>query len=285
LPPELLPFAENFYRRFPEEFVALGAPGLEQIFDLRIEGTRSRRISDNPTEKTVEITIRRWQPPFPQQPPFSSPYPSCYGSFPQQGPYTGLSSPPTAFPGPYSCPPPQPSQQRHAPAPSSAEGQMASQLARLETALAVMLPQVEAAMRQSQQSQQQGNFVTTNHNKPAPGVTFGGEQVGGGTPAGGATPTTGAPASPLRERRNMANMSIQPPVRMELRPTAPPAPRVEEPAAVVPESSVKPAAADNVRQQSPKTKPEKPRINPVRMLPNSNDPESPRSPGRYSAWN
>lgn len=60
---ELLVYAENFYRRFPEEFLALGAPGLEEIFDLRPHGTRSRRISETPAEKTVEITIRRWQAP------------------------------------------------------------------------------------------------------------------------------------------------------------------------------------------------------------------------------
>lgn len=63
LPLELLPYAENLYRRFPEEFLALGAPGLEQVFDLRPHGTWSRRLSETPTEKTVEITIRRWQMP------------------------------------------------------------------------------------------------------------------------------------------------------------------------------------------------------------------------------
>lgn len=63
LPVELQVFAENLYRRFPEEFMALGMPGLEDTFDLRPNGTWSRRILETPSEKTVEITIRRWPPP------------------------------------------------------------------------------------------------------------------------------------------------------------------------------------------------------------------------------
>mmetsp|Transcript_108976 Transcript_108976/g.339615 ORF Transcript_108976/g.339615 Transcript_108976/m.339615 type:complete len:335 (-) Transcript_108976:144-1148(-) len=63
LPLELQSYAENFYRRFPEEFIALGMPGLEDVFDLRPNGTWSKRMSETPVEKTVEITIRRWQIP------------------------------------------------------------------------------------------------------------------------------------------------------------------------------------------------------------------------------
>jgi hypothetical protein len=60
LPAELIPYAENLYRRFPEEFIALGMPGLEAVYDLRPSGTWSRRMFETPSEKTVEITMRRW---------------------------------------------------------------------------------------------------------------------------------------------------------------------------------------------------------------------------------
>jgi len=63
LPADLLPYAENLYRRFPEEFVALGMPGLEEVYDLRPSGTWSKRMYETPFEKTVEITIRRWNSP------------------------------------------------------------------------------------------------------------------------------------------------------------------------------------------------------------------------------
>lgn len=59
LPPEMLIYAENLWRRFPEEFVALGMPNLEHVFDLRPDGTKTRRIFETATEKTIEITIRR----------------------------------------------------------------------------------------------------------------------------------------------------------------------------------------------------------------------------------
>jgi len=315
LAPELLAFAENFYRRFPEEFIALGAPGLEQMFDLRVDGTRSRRMSDTPTEKTVEITIRRWQPPSQQGP---------YGAFPQQGMYQAMPSPlaqtayarPWASPG--SCPPQvggpmpndaawlrgvsgaapqpgylggampagygagsQPPQQSQPAAPSPIEAQMASQLARLESALSSMMPQVAAMI----QNQHQESIVPTNHNKPTPTVTFGGQQVTGTasntSTARAHSPKAESPSpnSPLRERRNVNNLHIQPPTR------------VEDPGAVVPESFVKPAVVDStvevMSQKAPAkvdSKKEKPRINAVRMMPNAADPESPRSPGRYSVW-
>merc|ERR1719387_1866091 len=77
LPVELLPYAENFFRRFPEEFITLGAPGLEEVFDLRTNGTWSRKIQETPMEKTVTINIQRWPPgaamSFPQAHPGPSP--------------------------------------------------------------------------------------------------------------------------------------------------------------------------------------------------------------------
>eukprot|EP00913_Durusdinium_trenchii_P024977 g23443.t1 len=68
LPPELNIYAENILRRFPEEFMALGAPNLEEnpaifrfdIYDLRPNGTWSRKMVESSAEKTIEITMRRW---------------------------------------------------------------------------------------------------------------------------------------------------------------------------------------------------------------------------------
>jgi len=334
LAPELLAFAENFYRRFPEEFIALGAPGLEQTFDLRVDGTRSRRMSDTPTEKTVEITIRRWpygQPP-PQQGPYGQPPPQQmpYGAFPQQGMYPGMPSPiaQTAAPHPWASRPgfyppqaggpmpndaawgrgvpgaaPQPShfggamppgygagsqppQQSQPAGPSAAEAQMASQLARLESALSSMMPQVAAMI----QNQHQESIAPTNQYKPTPSVHFGGEQVTGLSIQTAPTVVTKrtppspkldspSPNSPLRERRNVGSLQVQPPTR------------VADKGAVKPETAVKPAVVDStvevMTQKVPAkvdTKKEKPRINAVRMMPNAADPESPRSPGRYSVW-
>eukprot|EP00404_Azadinium_spinosum_P018290 CAMPEP_0180503258 /NCGR_PEP_ID=MMETSP1036_2-20121128/45927_1 /TAXON_ID=632150 /ORGANISM="Azadinium spinosum, Strain 3D9" /LENGTH=92 /DNA_ID=CAMNT_0022512255 /DNA_START=28 /DNA_END=302 /DNA_ORIENTATION=- len=84
LPAELLTYAENLYRRFPEEFVALGMPGLEEAFDLRPSGTWSRRIVDTPVEKTVEITMRRWEAPQMQHQTFLQAHALGPGSFSHQ---------------------------------------------------------------------------------------------------------------------------------------------------------------------------------------------------------
>lgn len=200
-------------------------------------------------------------------------------------------------------PPPQPQQPRQAPqqnhspaAPNPVEAQMASQLARLEGALAAMMPQVEAAMRQTPQqeifapgpSSLPTNRPTNNHsNGPAPVVTFGSESGGGGEGGGRVRSTSISPSSPLRDRRKMANLQVQPPARAE-----DPGVVVKN---VVPETSVNPATvgpstveSKPVKVEVPRptiqTRAEKPRINAVRMVPLATDPESPRSPGRYSAW-
>lgn len=318
LPPDLMPFAENIYRRFPEEFMALGMPGLEQIFDLRVEGSRSRRISETPNEKTVEITIRRWQPPsVPPCHPSYNPYGASqalapqmggygvqpgYGAQPpQMGGYGGgwpsfaprATSMPAGFPlqagvssatmngdprshglAGYGMQPLQPPPQQSAPpATSAAEAEMTSHLARLEATLSSIMPQIQAAARAQAATE------------------------------GGVTPLSGSrsPSSPLRIRRQMGGLSIAPPPK-------PGQVQVEEPAAAhVQASAVKqlPAADSRIQQQIPaaaqrlsstdssnqkdsrkgrEPAKERPQIIPVRMVQNAEDPESPRSPGRYSAW-
>lgn len=56
---ELLQYAANIYRRFPEEFLALGRPGLESTFDLR----QLHRARETTQERTIEVTMRRWPSP------------------------------------------------------------------------------------------------------------------------------------------------------------------------------------------------------------------------------
>lgn len=171
LPIELMPYAENFYRRFPEEFIALGAPGLGEIFDLRTNGTWSRRIHETPTEKIVEITIRRWQPDWRQPmqsqlqlPPYGNGYaPPPYAGMPVYGGFAApgdcRSSGPPAH-GNYSVPPPSfetprayglsasSTAQAQAPAPRPSEWQVAAtgRLARLENALSLLKPSIEALL-------------------------------------------------------------------------------------------------------------------------------------------
>jgi len=289
LPPELLPFAENFYRRFPEEFIALGMPGLEQVFDLRADGSRSRRILETPTEKTVEITLRRWQPP--PMPPIHPSYCSAqqHGPYPpmmQHGPYPMVGGPPPAMPYPGGGvgwgqtpfggmgmgPPPQQPAHGFAPAENSNQAHMASQLARLEAALCTMMPHVEAAA--------QGRAKSQELSPP------------------GTAKRDGTPVSPLRERRGLANMRVAPPAHKHKAPS--PAPPPEEPAAVQAEpveqvsigltkglaEQVEPIARRETLSPTNRMtrNANRPTINVVRMVPDADDPESPRSPGRFSAW-
>jgi hypothetical protein len=56
LPEGLLVYAENIFRRFPEEFIALGCPQLEKDFDLR---AATRRFAETSGTKSIEITLHR----------------------------------------------------------------------------------------------------------------------------------------------------------------------------------------------------------------------------------
>lgn len=64
LSPELQGYAENIWRRFPEEFISLGAPHLEDDFELHKSGSWRRRVVDTKSEKVIEIVLpRREKPP------------------------------------------------------------------------------------------------------------------------------------------------------------------------------------------------------------------------------
>jgi hypothetical protein len=56
LPEGLQVYAENIFRRFPEEFIALGCPRLEEDFSLQ---TSTRRITDMGSSKSLEIVLRK----------------------------------------------------------------------------------------------------------------------------------------------------------------------------------------------------------------------------------
>jgi hypothetical protein len=56
LPEGLQAYAENIFRRFPEEFIALGCPRLEEEFSLQ---TSTRRITDMGSSKSLEIVLRK----------------------------------------------------------------------------------------------------------------------------------------------------------------------------------------------------------------------------------
>jgi hypothetical protein len=58
LSPALVGYAENIWRRFPEAFIALGVPQLEDLFELN-EGSWCYRVVDTRAEKVVEIVLPR----------------------------------------------------------------------------------------------------------------------------------------------------------------------------------------------------------------------------------
>lgn len=60
LSPELIGYAENIWRRFPEVFISLGAPNIEDFFVIRDSGSGFyHRIVDTHTKKVIEIMLPR----------------------------------------------------------------------------------------------------------------------------------------------------------------------------------------------------------------------------------
>lgn len=62
LSPALVDYAENIWRRFPEAFIALGLPQLDDLFDLH-EGAWCYRVVDTRSEKIIEIVLPRRRNP------------------------------------------------------------------------------------------------------------------------------------------------------------------------------------------------------------------------------
>lgn len=297
LPHELLPFAENFYRRFPEEFVALGMPGLEQIYDLRTDGTRSRTICETQTEKTIAITIQRWQSPHlgssagtsaPMNHPASSHGQAApYG---QTAHYGAWQNP--AYAWPYVADPSQPMRpcepawSNIGPPQSAACGAtppaqqsrvdhraVEAQVARLEATIALLRPQLDLCEAAAiNQREAQANLANQARSR-APG-----------TPGSAADNVEAilspCPTSPLRNRRGVKQLQINPPGKPEQSEQSPV--RVSED---VQPQNVQPQRQQREPDNNTGAKREAPsRIQPVRMIPSANDPESPRSPGKFSVW-
>lgn len=310
LPYELLQYAENFYRRFPEEFMALGAPGLEDTYDLRPNSTLTRRMQDTPTEKSVEITLRRWQmPPMGGGMPQSWGYPQAHSAF---GPpphhlsavgvmqqqaaglstsstaaghyghpsYNGYHGMPASGPPPHAAAPPQ--------APPQWEAELTSRLSRLEGALSSLKPQIEGLLRNPQ---------PPVHPSKAPQQRSAALFPGSSDDAT-VHPSSKQPSSPPTSKTSLANRRGAASLAIQTLPGAQTTQAAEKPTSTEP--AVKPMAVVTKQVQdsssSPTNKAElasgdsKDRgrpavsINPCRVAPGLLDPQSPRSPGRYTAW-
>jgi len=275
LPPHLLLYAENLYRRFPEEFIALGMPGLEEIYDLRPNGMRFRRVSETPMEKTVEIVLRRWQIPMlaaPQVPAAPvQPYAACATSFLAAA--AAAQAPAPLQPASASAP----LQPASASAPPQVqEDQAATQrLMRLESALMALKPQIEALLVAKAQEEQVA--------EPQPA-----ERHLSGRAFNSEPPTKQAAPAATSELRNRRNVQLQIKAGEERKTPAHAPPAVvrlpdgdSEDQASASEPKVQ-ATSNSGKTQAVER--QRPKVNAMRVLPSAGDPASPRSPGRYSAW-
>lgn len=298
---ELLLYAENIYRRFPEEFMALGMPGLEEIYDLRPDGTRSRRISETSSEKCVEITLRRWhQPPawpgsYPQAPlaPWARPdafymghahmgahmatHVGAHGAYYRH--YEAPSAPAPAPPAP---------QSNHLLA-GTEDPASTQRLERLEAALQSLKPHIQALLS-SQAGQKAAQPAQSPHSAQQ------GQPIQQATGLGSrrnldtlkiqtSTPhvTPQGDSSNSYHKATVKSAEAEPPrvaSTVSLSPSK--AAQAPENLNFVTRSLTTPAHAEEpekVDRGRPKVS-----VNPVRVAPNATDPASPRSPGRYSAW-
>jgi len=310
---ELLPFAENLYRRFPEEFIALGMPGLEDIYDLRPNGTWSRHINETPMEKTVEITIRRWHMPT-LQPPQGGPFAPSYAPqqlYPQANPWAAqqamayaappsLPHHPCAFAMP--CGYPQglqqqcgiPSQHISSLSPE-VDDQASVQLLRLEAQLSAVKSQMEAAVKaqQARIHSHQAASAMSSGSRHAVGDQL--ARVSSRVADRGASsqdPVDLDNTNDLRSRRHVAQLQIMTTPKdkaVDKKPEATvlklEAETTHDDEAV--ESSAKmlegSAKASKEKEKDDRIRP-KVSVNTVRVAPSAMDPASPRSPGRYSVW-
>jgi len=295
LPQELQLYAENILRRFPEEFMALGAPGLEDIYDLRPNGTWSRRIMETATEKTVELTLRRWHMPSLVNPQVAMGGMCGMGGYmPQAYAMPGMAhSAAVAAAAAQACaargmpmnPMAQYPQMPFPNADKQAEDQATQRLSRLENALQALKPQIEAmvtAQGKAQQSQAASLPIPTRASVGAE------DEKNNVSPR----PNDNTPMTELRQRRHMDKLAIvtspqtkaqsKQPVQQVQPVQAPQAPQGQGDI-----SSDEPQGKAAVSKALSVGTGEKGRpkvINTVRVAPSDLDPKSPRSPGRYTAW-
>ncbi|CAK9089056.1 Uncharacterized protein SCF082_LOCUS42035 [Durusdinium trenchii] len=292
LPPELNIYAENILRRFPEEFMALGAPNLEDIYDLRPNGTWSRKMVESSAEKTIEITMRRWSggnafvPGYPMG-PMAIPQPLA----PPQALRPPLSSSVAAsacceeawsaaaaaarFQGA------MPTASVNAVNTQALDDQANQRLGRLEGALLALKPQIEAMVAiQSKLTTQVPNHANSNPQAAPRGAQTPGAEL------------KGDESQELRLRRNLDKLQINTAPGEKSRPQVQAAPvqQVPAPAPLQVPAQNHQAEAAQPADEKPKVKVARPTVEiparveiPSRSM-NSTDPQSPRSPGRFSAW-
>lgn len=173
---EMLLCAENIYRRFPEEFLALGKPGLEASFDLHTDGRQGHRVMDTAGERAIEVMMRRWPSPMaeshglqpqhyslarPQLHSVGGALSCCGGSYGgacarrHVAPFVSWHGAggfgPCSAPGALPLPPAAPAAMHEAVASATAaaaEDLVTARLMRLEEALATLKPQVEMVLYQ-----------------------------------------------------------------------------------------------------------------------------------------
>ncbi|CAK0794748.1 unnamed protein product, partial [Prorocentrum cordatum] len=314
LPPDqLLLYAENFYRRFPEEFLALGAPGLEDIYDLRLHGTRCRRIVETPSERIVEIAIRRWAhtlvpagPAYAHSPfaghqgcphaPASYGHPGC-AAYPQHPACAGgLAAPSSAVAeglgaaAPFAqagAAGPGDGHQRHGAGPPQQPGHWAldaaasAQLSRLEAAVQLLQPQLDMLVGQvGEPRAQPGAQAAESAASPSPDS------------AAGAEP--GEAANSMRLRRQLGQLHInssrpapssQAVVELQAQGPVHPVPERAEEKGAAARPRAEPAVDVTAAPESHGSRAPRPaNVRPMRLARDAEDPESPRSPGRFSAW-
>lgn len=276
LPPELQVYAENILRRFPEEFMVLGAPNLEEIYDLRPNGTWSRKMVESSAEKTIEITLRRWQSPAPAYPQAAmggymplqmqaQPWPAAMAAAARAS--AGVAAP--AQPPMYQAP--------------SIDDQAAERLGRLENALLALKPQIEAIVAKQLQP---GPGAMNAMANPIGAAGHSPYDAQGDGKAGGVTPPGAESLTELRSRRNMEKLQIitspkskAAQARSQNAAAAPGPPAQAEAPTEEPAKTVATKVAEKARPQAVVI----PARRPV-ATGETDDIKSPRSPGRYTAW-
>lgn len=282
LPHELLLYAENIFRRFPDVFTTLGAPGLEDVYDLRPNGTMSHCIEETPSGKTVLVKLERRQWACPSLagwqslgPASASQYPvphpgglwsaGAYGMWPQQLSAAPVPAVPHHNSGTYNEQPPV---------------AITSSLARVEAALSVLAPQVEALRARTAQKSTAAVFhpAQAMHmmQPTTPGAGSSGEPVVSTGAAAQVAPSIKARSLeiPAPAVKNLPMKAASVPVQMLATGAI---------KNIDGKAKVKPAV---VQEQdlaaAVKSKPANIKV--PRMSPAFDDPVSPRSPGRYSVW-
>lgn len=282
--------------------MALGAPNLEEIYDLRPNGTWSKKMVESSAEKTIEITMRRWSAgnPYAGPPTMVSPY-AMHGGFAAAPPQAVWSSANAAAAaarytqgvtgGVAASVPPVPTPSNTSQV-QALDEQANQRLGRLESALLALKPQIEAMV--AIQSKQ---LTASSNNLPAPRGTI----AMGVCQSPTADKAEDAPE--LRLRRNLDKLQIntapgdkaggrqataaQPlqPLQPQPQPVPVQPPKESAPSpnhqAEVPDEAEKSVRSLKVSRLTVEIPLRTPGEIPLRS---STDPQSPRSPGRFSAW-